>query len=312
MSGCARSGWVRGAMGAALAVAICAGLTSGETAAPGWSAAPTGPVSRSESDGPCDPLPDALASAVEEAAADGDIVGIAYLDRATDVYLGAGDTAVRFPAASLTKLFIADDYLHRIAATPAAIDGEMLAGVVSMLATSDDGAAELLWTLGGGPAVVERVAERYALSATSADGAWWDTSVTAADIARYYDGLLSGRGGLTEPARQIMIVGLQAAAPVAADGFDQDFGVRATLERWGGPGIKQGWMTTGDRTIRHSTGFGGRDHRYVLVELAALDSGSPSVADDIVNADASARATAIVEAAMSASITEATVCVSTP
>ncbi|WP_145982277.1 hypothetical protein [Rhodococcus sp. MTM3W5.2] len=312
MSGCCRSGLVRGAMGGALAVVICAGLTSGETAAPGWSAAPTGPVSRSESHGLCDPFVDALATAVSEAAADGDIVGIAYVDRETDVYLGVGDTAVRFPAASLAKLFIADDYLHRRAATWAASDGEMLAGVVSMLATSDDGAAELLWTLGGGPAVVERVAERYSLSATSADGAWWDTTVTAADIARYYDGLLSGRGGLTAPARQIMIAGLQATAPVAADGFDQDFGVWATVERWGGPGLKQGWMTTGDRTIRHSTGFGGLDHRYVLVELAALDSGSPSVADDIANADASARATAIIEAAMPASITEATACVSTP
>ncbi|MGW6377908.1 hypothetical protein ACWFRB_17800 [Rhodococcus sp. NPDC055112] len=312
MSGCSRSGLVRGAMGGALAVAICAGLTSGETAATGWSSAPAVQSSRSEGEGPCEPFPDALATTVEAAAADGDVVGIAYVDRETGVYLGAGDRAVSFPAASLAKLFIADDYLHRSAARWAAIDGEMLAGVVSMLATSDDGAAELLWTLGGGPAVVERVAERYALSATSADGAWWDTTVTAADIARYYDGLLSGRGGLEEPARQIMIAGLQAVAPVAADGFDQEFGVWATLERWGGPGIKQGWMTTGDRTIRHSTGFGGRDHRYVLVELADLDSASPSIADDIVNADASARATAIVEAAMPADLTEATACVSAP
>ncbi len=312
MSGCSRSGLVRGAVGGVLAAAICAGLTPGETAAPGWSPAPAHSASRAEDDGRCGPFPDALATAVEQAAVDGDIVGIAFVDREADVYLGAGDTAVSFPAASLTKLFIADDYLHRSAARGTAIDRELLAGVVSMLATSDDGAAELLWTMGGGPAVVERVAERYALSATSAADAWWDTTVTAADIAHYYDGLLSGRGGLSAPARQIMIAGLQATTPVAADGFDQDFGVWATLARLGGPGIKQGWMTTGDRTIRHSTGFGGRDHRYVLVELAALDPGSPSVADDIANAGASARATAIVEAALPARIAETTACVSTP
>ncbi|MFC7450261.1 hypothetical protein [Rhodococcus daqingensis] len=307
---CFGSGYVRGLIVGALTILICATLTSGGTVTRGD--AVTVDRVRSEIDGSCGRLAASLAIAVEDAAAAGDVVGIAFVDREAGVYAGAGDTAARFPAASLAKLFIADDYLYRGAAAGAPVDDARMAWIVSLLATSDDGVAELLWTLGEGPAIIARVAARYELPATSAVGAWWDTEVTAADVARYYVGLLGGGGGLPEPARRLMIAGLQAAVPVAADGFDQDFGVRATLERLGRPGIKQGWMATGDRTIRHSTGFAGHDHRFVLVELADLDSGSPSIADDIANAAASDRATSIVEAALPADLTAHTACADAP
>ncbi|MFD4182587.1 hypothetical protein [Rhodococcus sp. NPDC058514] len=257
-SGSVHPGFVRAALAGALTILVLVGVVSGEPAMSSV-AAPAVPASRSGIGASCVSLADRMAIAVADAAAEGDVVGIAFIDRESGVYLGAGDSDVTFPAASVAKLFIADDYLYRNAAA-AGPGGAVLGGVVTMLASSDDGPAELLWMSGGGPEVIARVAGRYALSATSAVGAWWDTAVTAADVARYYDGLLSGDGGLPESARRLMIAGLQASGPVAADGFEQDFGVWAMLERLGGPGIKQGWMATRDRTIRLSTGFAGLDH----------------------------------------------------
>jgi hypothetical protein len=218
--------------------------------------------------------------ATEEAAADGATISVAVLDRAAHQLVTNGNTRT-IATASVAKLFIADDLLH--GSQPAGdLSADDRAALDIMLRSSDDGAAEKFWNLDGGGAIITRVAARYGLSATTPppDGAWWNTISTAPDLARYYDMLLDGAGGVPPERADIIIDDLAQSTPVGIDGYPQRFGIPDGL--YDEPvAVKQGWMCCIGRNWMHlSTGVVGPDHRYVVV----IESLQPS-------GDATARAT---------------------
>jgi len=159
-----------------------------------------------------------------------------------------------FYTASLSKLFVVEDVLHRArtgALTLTTADRQLL---MSMLVTSDDPAMSTAWDRWGGTQMVTDVATRYGLTGTAgpADpGQWGETVTTAADVARF----LSALSVTADPAdATTMRFWLALATPAGADGFDQSFGLMAP----GAPGAiaaKQGWMccVDGARDL-HSVG----------------------------------------------------------
>lgn len=212
-----------------------------------------------------DTLASRLQDATEDAAKTGANISVAVLDRTTHQLVTNGNTRP-IATASVVKLFIADDLLMRTSSeNPLSADDR--AAVDVMLQSSDDGAAETFWNSGGGNAIVSRVASRYGLSGTwpPSNGAWWNTISTAPDLARYYDMLLNGSGGLPADRANIIINNLAQSTPTGIDGYPQRFGIPEGL--YNEPvAVKQGWMCCiGNNWMHLSTGVVGADRRYVVV-----------------------------------------------
>ncbi|MEZ0366679.1 hypothetical protein ACAG26_23685 [Mycobacterium sp. pUA109] len=213
-----------------------------------------------------DGLPARIEQATADAAAQGAAISAAVLDRATGQLI-SNNPSHSIATASVAKLFIADDLLLHESDGAAELSPEERAELDVMLRSSDDNAAEKFWNAGGGDAIITRVATRYGLAATTpgSDGRWWNTISTAADLARYYDMLLDGAGGLPRERASIIMTDLAHSTAAGIDGYPQRFGIPEGL--YAEPvAVKQGWMCCiGADWMHLSTGVVGSDHRYVVV-----------------------------------------------
>jgi hypothetical protein len=173
---------------------------------------------------------------------------------------GAADRP--FPTASMVKLYMAQDILHRARIGAIHLDRTDFALLQDMIRRSSDPAASTLWVRYGGGAMVTDVAARFGLTGTappSIPGQWGQATTTARDLARF----LALLPVLAHPYDAAALqVGIRTATPVAADGFDQRFGLLAA-----GPAftaVKQGWMCcVGGNRHLHSIGIVG--HRIVVL-----------------------------------------------
>ncbi|WP_260195948.1 class A beta-lactamase-related serine hydrolase [Actinophytocola gossypii] len=208
------------------------------------------------------------AAAVERAATEVEpntIVGAVVLDRASGGRPLAINADRQFRSASLVKLLIAIDALERGA------DGEDRRRLYQMLELSDDGLASEYWVRGGGPDIVVRTSAELGLTGTmppEVRGQWGEVLVTPADVVRIYEYILD----MPTADRALVVDALASAPRVAADGFDQHFGIPDGLGmRWA---IKQGWGNNDLAMVLHSTGLAGRDWRYLVVLLTEHPLGS--------------------------------------
>ena len=145
-----------------------------------------------------------------------------------------------FPSASMVKLFLAEDVLRRARAGTVVLSPQDRQLLAAMIRSSDDPAASEVWVRFDGPRTVRAVAIRYDLTGTSPParpGQWGQTMTTARDLARF----LALLPVLAHPddAAQLM-EWMASATPIAADGFDQRFGMFGAVS--GRPAVKQGWM----------------------------------------------------------------------
>jgi hypothetical protein len=210
------------------------------------------------------------------------VVGALVVDRT------AGETRLtvnanrQFRSASLVKLLIAIDALERGA------DAKDRQRLSRMLAASDDGIASSYWVLGGSPDIVVRTGAAMGLTATEppeSPGKWGEVLLTPADVVRIYEYILA----MPARDRSLIVTALAKAPRVAADGFDQHFGIPDGLRaRWA---IKQGWGNNGAAMVLHSTGLAGPDFRYIVVLLTEhpLGSGWVTSANSVTAAAASLR-----------------------
>lgn len=205
-----------------------------------------------------------MQEATDDAAKVGANISVAVLDRISHQLITNGNSRP-IATASVVKLFIADDLLLR--KPEGGLSADDRAALDSMLRASDDGAAETFWNQNGGNAIITRVASRYGLANTSppSNGAWWNTISTAPDLARYYDMLLNGSGGLPPAQANIIINNLAQSTPSGLDGYPQRFGIPEGL--YDEPvAVKQGWMCCiGNNWMHLSTGVVGADRRYIVV-----------------------------------------------
>jgi Beta-lactamase enzyme family len=170
-----------------------------------------------------------------------------------------------FPTASMVKLFLAEDLLHRARWDGLELrddDPELLR---RMITASDDPAASTLWVRYDGERAVRDVARRYGLTGTApppVPGQWGQTVTTARDLARF----LSLMPVVAHPDDADAVLGwMRAISPVAADGFDQRFGLFGRADE---VAVKQGWMCcVGGNRHLHSVGVVGRTVVVLLSEV---------------------------------------------
>lgn len=226
--------------------------------------------------------------ATEDAANGGADISTVVLDRNTGQIVTNGN-GMTIAIASVVKLFIADDLLLQESKGQTQLSPADRAAFDVMLRSSDDSAAEVFWNRSGGSAIVSRVTARYGLGSTRppGNGRWFNTISTAADLVRYYDMLLSGRGGLPPERASIILSNLAASTPIAIDGtqpggvYPQRFGIPDGL--FAEPvAVKQGWMCCiGADWMHLSTGVIGPDRRYVMV-IGSMEPGDAAQARNTI------------------------------
>jgi hypothetical protein len=162
-------------------------------------------------------------------------------DRLTGLSADNGTVARRpIPTASLVKLYLAEDVLRRARTGSVVLsqaDRDLLA---RMIRSSDDPAASSVWVRFDGPRIVRSIAQRYGLTATAPParpGQWGETMTSARDLARFLT--LLPLVAHPDDAAQLL-EWMRSATPVAADGFDQRFGLLGSIPDT--PAVKQGWM----------------------------------------------------------------------
>ena len=199
-----------------------------------------------------------LAAAVALAAGQGEQAGAAVLDTSTGTVVSAGAADTAFDTASVVKVLIATQLLLQGQMT-----GVTAATAQQMIALSDDDAADALYELAGGDAIVTDVAAHYGitnLGSPPADtGQWGESTVTADGLARLYAALKA------DPVVWPWLSqAMSAAQQTAADGTNQFFGIPTATTGWA---IKQGWMVgLGPGATYNTTGYVDGD-RYVVVIL---------------------------------------------
>jgi hypothetical protein len=182
-----------------------------------------------------------------------------------------------FRSASLVKLLIAIDVLERGA------DPSERQQVARMLTMSDDGLASMFWVRDGGPELVTRTSAELGLIGVrppEVAGRWGEVMVTPRDVVTIYRHVLA----LPSADRGLIVTALGQAPRVAADGFDQHFGIPDGLDaEWA---IKQGWGSNDHAKVLHSTGLVGPGFRYVVVLLTEhpLATGWPACARSVTAA----------------------------
>ncbi|HKR50179.1 MAG TPA: hypothetical protein VJT72_11460 [Pseudonocardiaceae bacterium] len=214
-------------------------------------------------------------------------IGFEVVDRSNNTVLISQNADQQFASMSVVKLLIALDALCSDNwATP---DGATRQQLHRMLADSDDDIANDLWTANGGSAIVTRMVDVLGLTGTQPPGKpsrWGDTMITPRDIVTVYRYLTDQLPG---PSRDFLLGALADTPRIAADGFDQHFGVPNGMPHttWA---VKQGWGTSGSQAMMNSTGLVGTDLRYIVVVLAAAPANSYTTLPKVVTAGAEALA----------------------
>ncbi|MTD12593.1 hypothetical protein GIS00_01370 [Nakamurella sp. YIM 132087] len=183
--------------------------------------------------------------------------------------MATANASETFPTASVVKLLIGIDLL---------LDGnapsDSAARVREMLAKSDDTIASALWVQRGETRIIDRMQDLMhlpTLSAPDSPGQWGSTRIDALDVARLWSWILT-----QAPAsiRETILDSTGGATEIAADGFDQYFGIPDALpgrEWW----IKQGWGSSRQRRVVNTTGLVGHAQRYILVLLTSYPMDVP-------------------------------------
>ncbi|GLY47767.1 serine hydrolase [Lentzea sp. NBRC 102530] len=184
------------------------------------------------------------------------------LETCATVLSWKGDLAT--PTASVVKLLIALDLLHRTSANSDAVQHD----VTAMLTRSDDGVASRLWQQGGGSEIIARQVKALGLRHTrppAVPGQWGSTTTSASDVSRVYRHIA---GTLDAEDRALLTSAMAEAPRAAADGVDQHFGIPSGLPgaTWA---IKQGWGSSGDRKVLNSTGLVKLDGTYAVTLLTS-------------------------------------------
>jgi hypothetical protein len=208
------------------------------------------------------PLQQVVDRSVASAAAAGITQSISVVDRRTGERVAGSGGDRQYISESIVKLFTAAYYLAQADGRP---DEAMQQTLRVMIENSDDDIESELWNVD----IVPSMAARYGLGHT-ANGPktgphdWGWELITADDETTF----LAGMANDPEVA-PLLVDAMAHAAPTAADGTDQAFGLNALT---GDHGSKQGWTDAGpewsEQAQIHSVGW---TDRYFVAILETAD-----------------------------------------
>lgn len=153
-----------------------------------------------------------------------------------DIRIATANSGESRPGLSMSKLYLGHWVLHHGAP-------EDKARVEEMIRVSNDGTASQLEAKY--PQAIPETIAAFGLNQTHHNGYWGNTSTSTDDIVRFLAAVRD------DPVSAPLIRGMENAAPVAADGYAQNYG---TSQIPGVQGTKFGWSD--DRTINATASIG--------------------------------------------------------
>jgi hypothetical protein len=231
----------------------------------------TSPTPTTPSDDPA--LAANAVKAVDALQVSGVQYGVAVLDRITGHETVGQEGDVGFYSASVIKLFVVVDLLHKAEQGELTLDANDQHDIQRALELSDDNAMDALWEDFDGPALVTEMIKLAGLHDTVLDtsdsGEWGETKISARDVLAVWQYALTR---LSAKDSSLVINETHDAANNGADGFDQAFGL---LEppRPSTVKAKQGWMIAGSEMILNTTGVLGSDNQYLVAILTKQSAG---------------------------------------
>jgi len=237
--------------------------------------------------------PEAVATAVQNAAANGVTSFVSVVDRNSGAVLAqTGNAGAQVASESIMKLFLAAYYLRLYggqSATPQAVKDRL----AYMLIYSDNDIASSIFTAGAIPTVANAYGLGSTINATDRVGHWGAARITAADMTTFLF-----RAAHDDQVGPWLIPVMAQTAPTGSGadaGFSQYFGMNAL---GGEHGSKQGWgcdsFWTNPQCAVHSVGY---TDRY-FVAVLQLGNGYPDPMRDTSTATArtvQASTTALVD-----------------
>jgi hypothetical protein len=211
-----------------------------------------------------------FAPAIDRAVTDmhGGEISLLVYDRYQESVVASYKPDQAYHTESVVKLLIGLNSLDH---------GGSTSRVAEMLARSDDATATNLWDVGGGPAVVTRMAAKIGLKhttpPTSRPGEWGDTRTTASDLLLIYEYIL---GEAPASERDVVLNALHNAPRIAWDGTDQYFGIPDAVGHSQPWAVKQGWACCEPGWVLNTTGLIGENERYIVIALTSHDNGGGS------------------------------------
>lgn len=161
---------------------------------------------------------------------------VSFLSLDDDFRTGTATERFARPALSLSKLYIADYVFDH-----GALEEKYLA--VDMVNTSSDISAEVLFDKY--PEAIDATADKYGLLSTRGAERWGYSVTSTYDVVKFLSTLIKD-----DPTSPILVA-MAASDPVAADGYEQNWG---TFVLPGVIGTKWGWSD--DRQLHSSVSFG--------------------------------------------------------
>lgn len=240
---------------------------------------PDAGVGPAEPDADCSRAADLAEAGARYAASRAVTQSVAVVDRRSGTLIAAIGADREYNTESLLKTFTATYYLTTKA--DASVSPLALRALISR---SDNAVQTDLWTA----SITPTIAGRYGLTNTTTSSSptsrnWGSDRTTAADQARFLAAVLD------EPAvGPSLSTWMRAVTPVAADGFDQHFGLAAQS---GDRGAKQGWSDPGwEPANLHSVGWVGPSAIAILQTSSTADyatmRGTSTVTASLLAADA--------------------------
>jgi hypothetical protein len=198
----------------------------------------------------------AVAAVGEIAGRAGGTVHLVVRDAAGAEVVASPGAARPVWTASLVKLLVVQQLLVRRAAGRVILSAADLSRMQRAITSSDDAAMSLLWDRFDGADLVTAAVAEFGLTGTAppdVPGEWGESVTTAQDTA----GFLSALDAHLAPQDLATLTGwMRSTTGLAADGFDQRFGLLSPAVSTGTPvAAKQGWMCcVARRRQLHSAG----------------------------------------------------------
>ena len=253
LSGIFLVGLCLGAIGAVVVTASHSSAAAPQPITVAETVAPTSETPAPKPESKTDPAPARVEAATLDKLVPGGEVSAVVFDRQDGKAIVSVHGDRGYTSASLVKLLIALSALDQ---------GGPVTDVQRMLARSDDDLASRFWSAYGGPAIVTRWATKLGLTGTrppAEAGRWGDTRITAADVVKIYQYLLTKKS-------TAILNALRDATERGSDGFRQYFGIpdAAAGQPWA---VKQGWSCCRPTRMLHTSGVVGEDSRYIVAVL---------------------------------------------
>jgi hypothetical protein len=187
---------------------------------------------------------------------------VTFLRLSDDLTRGTATERFARPALSLGKLYIADYVLDHGST-------EEKFSALGMLSNSSDAiATELYETY---PDSIDRTADKYGLLSTRGAAQWGNSVTSTYDVVSFIADVI--RDDPTSP----ILVAMATSAPLAADGYPQDFGtavlpgVLGTKWGWSDDGMLHSSVSFGEDFVAAAAVTGTADDLTTLVESQLTD-----------------------------------------